>query len=219
MTEVAAARDPAATIAWALDAFPGRVALTVSFGGGGLVLAHLLSRLDPTVPVLFLDTGFHFPETLAFKDEFVRRYGLNLIELQPATDPGPLYQTDPDACCRIRKVEPLERALHGFDAWISAVRKDQGPSRAAVEVVEQHEVDGRSITKIFPLAHWTRADVAHYLEEHHVAHHPLLDQGYTSIGCWPCTRPTGPGESERDGRWSGTTKRECGLHTFTVKRS
>jgi phosphoadenosine phosphosulfate reductase len=193
--------------------------LTVSFGGGGLVLAHIVSRLDPTVPVLFLDTGFHFPETLAFKDQFVRRYGLNLIELTPATDPGPLYQTDPDRCCWIRKVEPLERALTGFDAWISAVRQDQNALRDAVEPVEHHEVGGRTIVKVFPLLHWSRADVTRYLTEHDVPHHPLLDRGYTSIGCWPCTRPTAPGESERAGRWSGTTKTECGLHTFTVKQT
>ena len=218
MADVETARDPAAKVAWALQTFPRRVALTVSFGGGGLVLAHIISRLDRSVPVLFLDTGFHFPETLAFKDEFAARYGLNVIELQPLTNPGPLYQTDPDRCCWIRKVEPLERALAGYDAWISAVRQDQASSREAIESVERHRIGGREIVKIFPLAQWTRSDVAHYLEEHDVPHHPLQDRGYTSIGCWPCTRPTAPGESERAGRWSGTSKKECGLHTFTVKQ-
>ena len=219
MAGVETARDPVATVEWALRTYPRRVALTVSFGGGGLVLAHIISRLDPSVPVLFLDTGFHFPETLAFRDEFAQRYGLNLVSLTPATDPGPLYQTDPDRCCWIRKVEPLERALVGFDAWISAVRQDQNAARTTIEPVEHHEIGGRPIIKVFPLAHWTRADVARYLAEHDVPHHPLLDRGYTSIGCWPCTRPTAPGESERAGRWSGTAKTECGLHTFTVKQT
>lgn len=210
--------DPATTLAWAVETFPGKVALTVSFGGSGVVLAHLISRIDRTVPVIFLDTRFHFRETYAFKQRFAEQYCLNLVELTPLTDPGPLYQTDPDRCCFIRKVEPLERALVGFDAWISAVRQDQSASRAAIEVVEYHEVGGRPIVKVFPLARWSQADVWRYIREHGVLYHPLLDQGYTSIGCWPCTRPTAPGEAERAGRWSGTGKTECGLHTFTVKR-
>ena len=210
--------DPETILLWAVDTFPGRAALTVSFGGGGVVLAHLLSRIDRTVPVIFLDTGFHFTETYAFKEQFAKRYGLNLIELKPLTDPGPLYKTDPDRCCFIRKVEPLERAIVGFDAWISAVRQDQSATRSATDLVEQQEVDGRSIVKVFPLAHWSRADIWRYIRENGVPYHPLLDQGYSSIGCWPCTRPTAPGEAERAGRWSGTGKTECGLHTFTVKR-
>src|SRR5437764_8210826 len=130
--------DPAATLAWAVETFPGKVALTVSFGGGGVVLAHLLSRIDRSVPVLFLDTRFHFRETYEFKRRFARRYGLNLVELTPLTDPGPLYKTDPDRCCFLRKVEPLERAIVAYDAWISAVRQDQSDSRRATEPVEYH---------------------------------------------------------------------------------
>lgn len=213
------ADDPAAILAWAVSTFPGRLALTVSFGGGGLVLAHLISRIDRSVPVLFLNTGFLFPETLVFKDRFVRDYGLNLVELHPATDPGPLYQTDPDRCCHIRKVEPLDRALMGFDAWVSGLRREQDAERAGVDVVELHERDGQPILKIFPLASWTRGDIDRYLRQHNVPQHPLTELGFTSIGCWPCTRATVPGESERAGRWSGTAKRECGLHTFTVKRA
>jgi phosphoadenosine phosphosulfate reductase len=211
--------DPETILTWTFATFPGRTALTVSFGAGGVVLAHLISRIDRRVPVIFLDTGFHFPETYAFKQRFAERYGLNLVELRPRTDPGPLYQTDPDGCCWIRKVEPLERAIVGFDAWISAVRQDHSDTRAATEVVEYHELAGRPLVKVFPLAHWSRADVWRYIREHEVPYHPLHDQGYASIGCWPCTRPVAPGEPERAGRWSGTTKRECGLHTFTVKRS
>ena len=193
--------------------------LTASFGAGGVVLAHILSRLDPRVPVIFLDTGLHFAETYAFKNEFAARYGLNLLELTPRTDPGPLYETDPDHCCAIRKVEPLRRALSGFDAWISALRRDQSDTRRAVDVLEYHEGDdGRPIMKVFPLAYWSREHVWRYLRENDLPYHPLLDQGYTSIGCWPCTRPTRPGESERAGRWSGRGKTECGLHTFTTRR-
>jgi phosphoadenosine phosphosulfate reductase len=202
---------------WAITTFRDKVALTVSFGGGGVVLAHLVSRIDRRVPVLFLDTGFHFPETVAFKNGFVARYGLKLIELRPRFEPGPLYKTDPDRCCAIRKVEPMQRALAGFDAWITALRRDQSDTRRATEVLERHAVNGRTILKVMPLAHWTREDVWRYIREHDVPYHPLLDQGYSSIGCWPCTRPILAGESERAGRWSGTGKTECGLHTFSAK--
>jgi phosphoadenosine phosphosulfate reductase len=183
-----------------------------------VVLAHLISRIDRSVPVIFLDTRFHFRETYEFKRRFAQRYGLNLVELKPLTDPGPLYKTDPDRCCFIRKVEPLERAIVAFDAWISAVRQDQSETRRATELVEYHEVNDHPIVKVFPLARWSRADVWRYIRENGVPYHPLLDQGYTSIGCWPCTRPTAPGEAERAGRWSGSGKTECGLHTFTAKR-
>ena len=203
-------------LAWTVATFP-RTALTVSFGGGGVVLAHMLSQIDRRVPVLFLDTAYHFPQTLEFKERFVAQYGLNLVTLTPATDPGPLFQTDPDACCTIRKVEPLRRALTGFDAWVSAVRSDQSASRASVDVLEHHEADGRTIVKVFPLAAWSRDQIWGYIREHQVPYHPLLDQGFTSIGCWPCTRPTRAGESERAGRWAGSGKTECGLHTFTTK--
>jgi phosphoadenosine phosphosulfate reductase len=210
--------DPATTLRWVVATFPGKAALTVSFGGGGVVLAHLISGIDRSVPVIFLDTRFHFPDTYAFKRRFVEQYGLNVVELTPLTDPGPLYQTDPDRCCLIRKVEPLERGMVGFDAWISAVRQDQSDHRARTEIVEYHEIRGRPIVKVFPLAQWSRADVWRYIRKNAVPYHPLLDRGYTSIGCWPCTRPTVAGEAERAGRWSGTGKTECGLHTFTTKR-
>src|SRR3989475_10366543 len=141
--------DPATTLAWAVETFPGKAALTVSFGGGGVVLAHLISRIDRAVPVMFLDTGFHFPETYAFKERFREQYGLNLVEVRPLTDPGPLYRTDPDRCCWIRKVQPLERALAAFDAWTSAVRQDQSATRSTTELLEYHEIAGRPILKVF----------------------------------------------------------------------
>ena len=214
------AAHPEVLVEWAISAFRGRTVLTTSFGAGGVVLAHLVSRLDRRVPVIFLDTGLHFRETYAFRDELVTRFGLNVVELTPRSDPGPLYESDPDRCCAIRKVEPLRRALGGFDAWISAVRRDQSDTRSAVDVLEYHEEDdGRPIVKVFPLAYWSREDVRRYIRDYDLPHHPLLDQGYTSIGCWPCTCPTRPGEPERAGRWSGRGKTECGLHTFTTKHA
>src|SRR5947207_15365667 len=166
---------PDTVLTWAVETFPRKVTLTVSFGGGGVVLAHLISRIDRTVPVMFLDTRFHFPETYAFKERFVRQYGLNLVELHPLTDPGPLYRTDPDRCCWIRKVEPLERALAGFDAWISAVRQDQGDARAAVDVLEYHQVKGHDVVKVFPLAGWSRDDVWGYNSEEVDPYHTIID--------------------------------------------
>lgn len=207
--------DPSEILEWAAENFRGRVALSMSFGGPGVVLAHMLSRIDPQVPVIFLDTGMLFPETDEFRRQFEEWYALNVQVAQPAFDPGPLYETDPDRCCAIRKVEPMARAIAGYDAWISAIRRDQGPTRRDTEVLEYHEIDGRAVVKVHPLAYWDRATVWRYIHDNEIPYHPLLDQGYSSIGCWPCTRATLPGEVERAGRWSGTGKTECGLHSFT----
>lgn len=214
------AEEAEALLRFIVRAYPGRVALSASFGGGGVVLAHMLSRIDARVPVLFLDTGLHFPETIAFKNAFAQRYGLRVIDLAatPGSAPPALYRSDPDRCCRIRKVEPMRRALADYDVWIAALRRDQAELRRSVEELEQHEIDGRLILKVMPLAHWSRADVAAYLRANDVPSHPLLEQGYTSIGCWPCTRPTVAGEAERAGRWSGTAKTECGLHAYNDRR-
>jgi phosphoadenosine phosphosulfate reductase len=207
------ASPPEAILGWAIASFPGRFALSVSFGGAGVVLAHMLSTIDRRVPVIFLNTGYLFEETLAFRADFAARYGLNVIDVEPEHDPGPLYLTDPDGCCDIRKVKPMTRVLHGYDAWASAIRRDQGGTRANTEVLEYHETDGRPLVRVHPLAYWSRADVWSYISTHAVPSHPLLDAGYTSLGCWPCTRKTAAGESERAGRWSGSAKTECGLHT------
>lgn len=208
------ARDAEEIMRFLVRAYPGRVALSASFGGGGLVLAHMLSRIDAHAPVLFLDTGYHFPETIAFKNRFAQRYRLRVVDLATPVDAtaAQLYRTDPDRCCRIRKVEPMHRALAGFDVWITALRRDQSDTRRSVDLLEHHAIGGRAILKVMPLAYWTRHDVEEYLAAHDVPSHPLVEKGYTSIGCWPCTRPTVQGEGERAGRWSGTNKTECGLH-------
>lgn len=217
---------PEAILSWAIERYAPRVGLTCSFSGAGVVLAHMISRLAPETPVIFLDTDYHFPETLAFKDEFARRYGIRLVELHPrltvaeqaALHGEALYQRDPDLCCQLRKVEPMMRALEGLDAWITALRRDQSESRAGVEVLEYHETEGgRPLVKVLPLAHWSRKEIWTYMHEHGIPYHPLLDRGYKSIGCWPCTRPVSADDPERAGRWAGTGKTECGLHTFTRK--
>lgn len=209
---------PSEALAWAAAEFRGRVALTVSFGGPGVALAHMLAGIDRTVPVIFGDTGLLFDETYAHRRAFADRYGLTVIDVTPESDPGALYETDPDACCGIRKVEPMRKALGSFDAWISAIRRDQGPTRVDTEVLEYHEIDGHPLVKVHPLAFWTRRQVWRYIGDNEIPYNPLLDQGYSSLGCWPCTRRTHAGESERAGRWSGWDKMECGLHTFTAPR-
>lgn len=219
-----AGEEPEAVLQWACETFAPRIALTCSFSGPGVVLAHMIARIAPETPVLFLDTGFHFADTLAFKDAFARRFGLNLVELRPAlsveeqaTRYGPdLHRRDPDLCCRLRKVEPMMQALEGLDAWVTGLRRDQSATRADIDVLEYHETpSGHPVVKVMPLARWTRKEVWRYIMQHDIPYHPLLDQGYKSIGCEPCTRPVSEDAGERDGRWPGTGKTECGLHTFT----
>jgi phosphoadenosine phosphosulfate reductase len=190
-------RSPQEILAWATETFAPDVVLTCSFQHDGVALAHMLSGVAPRVPVVFLETGFHFPETLAYRDEIVARFGLN--------------QRDPDLCCRIHKVEPLRAALDGMRCWINGRRRDQMATRRSIGVVERYE---GGIYKVNPLANWTAADTYRHMREHSIPEHPLFDKGYASIGCAPCTRPILAGEDERAGRWSGIGKTECGIHTF-----
>ncbi|MBA3431692.1 MAG: phosphoadenylyl-sulfate reductase, partial [Actinobacteria bacterium] len=200
------------------------LAITTSFQSSGLVLLHLLQSVKPGIPVLFLDTGFHFPETLEFRDRVVDTWGLNLVVLRgehrsPEHQEeiyGPaLYRRRPDQCCTINKVEPLQKALDGFDAWISGLRRDQSRLRSGIPVAETQTLpSGHQILKLHPLAGWTKSDVQAYTDAHHIPSHPLVDKGFASIGCWPCTRPVEQGEEERAGRWDGDDKSECGIHTF-----
>lgn len=215
--------DPRAVLEWACGSVE-RLAVATSFQSSGLVILHLLKDLRPGVPVLFLETGFHFPETLAFRDRIAKGWGLQVVDLRGSHGSaeeqerrhGPeLYRTDPDKCCAINKVQPLQQALEDLDGWISGVRRDQSPVRSETPVLEAQMLpSGREVLKIHPLAHWSAADVTEYIERHDIPTHPLLERGYRSIGCWPCTRPVGPDEDERDGRWDGFTKTECGIHSF-----
>ena len=199
------------------DVFPGRIAAVSSFGAESAVVLHMLAGIDPAVPVIFLDTGKLFPETLAYRDTLVARLGLlDVRSARPdparlaVTDPnGALWQHDPDRCCRDRKVEPLETALSGFAAWITGRKRYQGASRRTLDMVEAGP-DAK--IKLNPLARWSAAEVEHYLARHDLPLHPLRARGYRSIGCTTCTRPVLPGEESRAGRWSGTGKTECGIH-------
>lgn len=214
---------PLTVLSWATSTVD-RLAVATSFQASGLVILHLLRELRPDLPVLFLNTGFHFPETLEFRDRLVEEWDLKLVELTGAHKTvrgqeqlyGPdLFRRDPDKCCFINKVQPLQVALEEFDGWISGLRRDQSPLRANTPVVEAQLLpSGNEVLKIHPLAAWSREDVDRYLKENDIPTHPLLDKGFASIGCFPCTRAIAPGESERAGRWDGITKTECGIHSF-----
>lgn len=196
--------------------FPGRVALVSSFGIEAAVLLHMVALIGPRTPVLFIDTGQLFPETLAYRDALVRRLGLTDVRriapdaaaLAEQDPEGMLWRSNPDACCNLRKVAPLERALAGFDAWINGRKRAHGGTRAALPLFEA--VDGR--IKINPLADWDAGRVDGYFTAHELARHPMQAHGYASIGCMPCSDRTRPGDGPRDGRWRGRTKTECGIH-------
>jgi phosphoadenosine phosphosulfate reductase len=199
------------------DLFPGRIALVSSFGGESAVLLHVLSRIDPSIPVIFLDTGRLFPETLEYRARLTEHLGLSDVRTvapDPArlSDKDPhraLWMTNPDLCCAIRKTEPLRRALEGFDAWFTGRKRFQNSVRARLPAFEG---DGRRI-KVNPLIAWSAGDLAAYAARYQLPEHPLVAKGYPSIGCVPCTSKVEPGEDVRSGRWRGRDKTECGIHT------
>ena len=211
--------DARGVLAWLATAVP-RPAVTSSFGAESAVLLHLLAEVAPQVPVLFLDTGLHFPETLAFRRDLAEQFGLQVVDLHPlrsvdeqARDRGHrLWERDPDACCGLRKTVPLRQALRSFDGWASGVRRVQTPERADTPVVEARRHDGRWLVKVAPLAAWTDEDVGHYLDANELPRHPLASQGFRSIGCAPCTTAVAPDQDPRAGRWASTAKTECGIH-------
>jgi phosphoadenosine phosphosulfate reductase len=187
-----------------------------------MVVLDLLRKVRPDVPVLFLETGYHFPETIAYRDRMAREWSLNLANLTAKqTVPeqeeqfGILYSTDPAQCCALRKVAPLAAGLDQYDVWFTGLRREQSPSRANLQVEEWHRLpSGREIRKISPLALWTWKDVQAYMTANEIPYLPLYDEGYLSIGCAPCTAKPAEGAHARSGRWGGA-KLECGIHTFT----
>jgi phosphoadenosine phosphosulfate reductase len=195
-------------IKWAWERYGTALVLASSFQD--CVLLDLAMRAAPDIEVVFLDTQYHFPETWAYVETIKARYDLDLRIVEPEIEPDERWKTDIDACCAARKVEPLARALHGKAAWMTGVRRDETPARANAPIVG-FDI-GRGIVKVNPIATWTSFDVVQYELDRDLPHHPLHEQGYGSIGCWPCTRALAPGEDPRAGRWAGTGKVECGLH-------
>jgi len=205
------------------EVFPGDIALVSSFGTEAAVLLALVAEVDPATPVLFLETGKHFPETLAYRDELVGRLGLTGVRnVEPSAldartlDPdGRLWARNPNLCCYLRKVLPLERALSGFSSWITGRKQYQGGDREALPSIEA--ASGR--IKVNPLVTWDRAQIAEEYERRGLPPHPLVAEGYASVGCAPCTRPVAPSEAERAGRWAGRDKSECGIHVDPESRA
>ncbi len=199
------------------DAQVGKTALVSSFGAESVVLLHLVSVIDRTTPVLFIDTEMLFAETLAYQQELTERLNLKDVRMIRASDAakqfedpdGTLHQYNTDACCSLRKTIPLQNALKDFDAWITGRKRYQASTRAAIDFFENEE-DIR--IKVNPLAHWTTADLQDYMTENRLPRHPLVAKGYPSIGCAPCTTPVKDGEDPRAGRWRNTNKTECGIH-------
>jgi len=218
---------PRDVLSWALERSGlERVAIASAFQAEGTIVMHLATQIRPDIPILFLETGYQFAETLAFKEQLAERLDLHVVDLvgdhtvaSQAMELGPrLYERDPERCCELNKVRPMFEALRGLDAWITAFRRGSSPTRATAPFVQQYELEpGRWIVKVNPMAAWSRPQVWAYLKEHDLPHNPLYDLGYSSIGCAPCTRMRFADEPERAGRWAGLSKWECGIQTVPAE--
>jgi len=215
---------PEETLQWAFEEFPGRVTLATGFGPEGVALIDIALRINPLADIFFLDTSFLFPETYELRDRLEARYQIKIRAFQTDITPeqqdisfgAKLWSTDPDLCCRLRKLEPLKEALSGRDAWITAIRRDQTVERSSAREIEWD--DRWQLVKINPLVRWTKQQVWSYIAAHKLPYNPLHDKGYPSIGCTHCTRPVLPGGADRAGRWPGRAKQECGLHGGNAAR-
>jgi len=214
---------PERVLRWAVDSFGDKLTMATAFGAEGCCLIHMLAEIDPGIRIFNLETGYQFGETLQLRERIKERYGIEVEYIRPETTVaeyeaehgGPLYRIRPDQCCHDRKLLPLRRAVVGYEAWISAIRRDQTSHRAAAGVVQW---DAKfNLVKVNPLLTWTRKDVWNFILQNDVPYNPLHDRGYPSIGCWPCTAAVGEGADERAGRWAGSVKKECGLHVIEVQ--
>ncbi len=215
------AQQPQDVLRETIKQYAPKIVLACSFGAEDVALVDMVHRIDPSIPLFYLDTDFLFPETYATRDRIMQQYALKPAQViqvrslltpdQQAAQHGPaLWSTEPDRCCQLRKVEPLTRVLKGYEAWITGIRREQSPTRANAGLIEW---DSKfQLVKVNPLARWTWADVWTYIKVYEVPYNPLHDQNYPSIGCTHCTAPVAPGEDPRAGRWKTFTKTECGLH-------
>ncbi len=210
---------PQQILQFAVDRFAPKFTMATAFGPEGMTLIHMLAEIAPATPIFNLDTGYQFPETLELRERIKVRYGIEVemkrpaltVEQYEAANGGPVYSVDPNRCCFERKLSILHEAAQGMDAWASAIRRDQSADRAKAAIIGWDKKFG--LVKVSPLANWTKKEVWKMISQHSIPYNPLHDKGYTSIGCWPCTRAVGIGEDERAGRWSGFAKTECGLHS------
>ncbi|MBI3169801.1 MAG: phosphoadenylyl-sulfate reductase [Chloroflexi bacterium] len=216
-------KTPQEIIQWAVDEFLPEIALSSSFQTQSMPLLHMVANIKRSVPVFFIDTGYHLWETLMFREWLASEWKLNVIDLyrDPRWNTFVLHNIralpfeDPNLCCYLHKVQPMQKALKDLKAWISGIRRDQTAVRAQAKILELQE-DG--LLKVNPLLNWTKADISQYAKENNLPSHPLLSKGYRSVGCAPCTIAIGADEDERAGRWAGRGKVECGLHTDMFKK-
>jgi phosphoadenosine phosphosulfate reductase len=211
-------KSPAEVLRWAVARFHPKLMMATAFGAEGCCIIHMLAGIEPGVRVINLETGYQFRETLDLRERIKERYGIEVEYVRPELDVkayeakhgGPLYVYDDKRCCHDRKIVPLRKAVAGYHAWISAIRHDQTEHRAVAGVVQWDAKFG--LVKVNPLLTWTKKDVWKFILDHNVPYNPLHDQGFPSIGCWPCTQAVGDGGDERAGRWAGKGRKECGLH-------
>jgi phosphoadenosine phosphosulfate reductase len=216
------AKTPQEIITWAIETFWPQIAMSSSFQTQSVPLLHMAAQINRNLLIFFIDTGYHFWETAIFREKLASEWHLNVLDLYRDTrwdvfarqNIRKLPLEDPNLCCYIHKVQPMQKAMKDMLAWISGIRRDQTPERAKSKILELQE-DG--LLKINPMLNWTKADVKHYMEEHELPSHPLLEKGYRSVGCAPCTVAIGVNDDERAGRWQGRGKTECGLHTEMFK--
>lgn len=216
-------KDPREIIQWAVNEFEDGLAMSSSFQTQSMPLLHMVSQINRNITVFFIDTGYHFWETLMFREQLAEEWKLNVFDLyrDPRWDVFVLQHIrtlpveDPNLCCYLHKVQPMQIALKGIKAWISGIRRDQTEARKQARILELQD-DG--LLKVNPLLNWTKADVQHYSREHNLPSHPLFEKGYRSVGCAPCTIAIGADDDERAGRWAGRGKVECGLHTDMFKK-
>ncbi|HVN15423.1 MAG TPA: phosphoadenylyl-sulfate reductase, partial [Anaerolineales bacterium] len=215
-------KTPQEIIKWAVDSFWPEIALSSSFQTQSMPLLHMATRIQPNLLIYFLDTGYHFWETLMFREEIAHKWMLNVLDLYRDSrwdvfvrqNVRALPTDDPDLCCYLHKVMPMQKAMKDVKAWISGIRRDQTPERARAKILEKKD----GLLKINPLLNWTKQDVQAYIDEHHLPVHPLFGKGYRSVGCAPCTVAIGINDDERAGRWAGRGKTECGLHTTLFEK-
>lgn len=209
---------PQEIIQWAVDTFSPNMALSSSFQTHSVPMLHIVNQFQPEMRIFFLETGYHFWDTLMFREELEQLWGLNIVDLRRGDSWNTflrqfgqdLPETNPTLCCYIRKVQPMQIATVGLDAWITGIRRDQTEQRSSAKILEYK---GDGLLRIAPLLNWTRGDIEEYSQQFHLPKHPLPVDQYPSVGCKPCTRAVMPGEDNRAGRWAGKGKTECGLHT------
>lgn len=216
-------KTPQEIIEWAVERYAPYVAMSSSFQTQSMPLLHMISQIAPDTPIFFINTGYHFWETLMFREQIAEEWKLNIIDVyrdsrwdvfvRQRTRTLPLE--DPNLCCYLHKVQPMQKALKGYKAWITGIRRDQTSVRAQAKILELPQED---LLKVNPLLNWTRTDVQRYIEQHNLPKHPLYEKGYRSVGCAPCTVAIGANDDERAGRWAGRGKVECGLHTEMFRK-